>query len=61
MSETDYFKFIVGDDVESQRRMALIQEGIKNAKKIAARPVAYRWGKKAKMIQAIKQKSYEGI
>lgn len=61
MSEEDFFKFIVQDDVESKRRLALIKKGIESAKKIAARPVAYRWGKKAKMIQAIKQKSYEGI
>lgn len=31
--------------------------GIKNAKKKAERPVAYRFGQRAKMIQAIKDRS----
>ena len=59
MSKDDYFKFIVGDDAESQRRLAILQKGIKNAKKIAGRPVNYRFGKKAKMIQAIKDRAYD--
>lgn len=59
MSREDYFKFIVGDDVESQRRLALVQKGIQNARKIAERPAAHRFGKKAKMIQAIKERSYD--